>query len=172
MLSLIISSDILSVIIKKTPIRNTTWQLHPGVIVSTPWHLRCLAFESSIWSPRFSRVSLVLEQMLVYHLKTGPRIISLTTFYSQLPCLCYITYVCAANKVTLRTQMKHRMISRCCWLNLSSLRQQLLVFAANLTWQGPSTSKSPWQFTRSVDAKGRFTHSMPRPCRPPAMPCC
>lgn len=125
-------------LLKKTPIRNITWQQHPGVAVGTPWHLRGLALESSIWSPRFSWVSSALEQVLVYHLKRGQCIISLLHL-----CLCYKTYVHAANKVTLRTQMKRGVISRSCCLSLSSLRHQLLVFAATLTWQDPPTSNSP-----------------------------
>jgi len=44
----------------------------------------------------------------------------------------------------LRTHMKHRTISRSCWLSLWSLRQQLLVFIAILTWLDPPTSNSPW----------------------------
>ena len=71
------------------------------------------------------------------------------SFLVQL-CLCCITYIYAANKVTLRTQMKHGRISRNCWLSLSSLRQHLLVFAATLTRQDPPTSNSPWHLMYPV----------------------
>jgi hypothetical protein len=137
MLSLIIPSGILSVIIKKNSNTNTTWQQHPGVAVSTSWHLRGLAFESTSGPRDFREFHQPLNRCCYTTLKQAN-----ATFLVQL-CLCHITYIYAANKVTLRTQVKQGMISLSCWLSLSSLRQQLLVFAATLTWQDPPTSNSP-----------------------------